>query len=80
MKWKLKKNGSVIVDENDKVVCIFPDDVDATNKAIIRNAIEMFDAIMDFSQSVDSTVAPRKPKKHYERFQKILERINETND
>lgn len=80
MKWKIINNGSVVIDENDNVVCFFPENTDSLFKALVKYAPEMFDEIMDYSQSFDASKSPRNPKKHYDRFQRILEYIQEAKD
>lgn len=76
MKWKAQSNG-VVTDENQNPVCVFLDQADSFSKAIIRYAPEMFDAILDYAQSMENATSPRNPKKHYDRFQRILEFITE---
>ncbi len=78
MKWKIKNHGSTIVDENENVVCMLPDNADLLHIALIRYAPEMFDEIMDLTQSLDSTkTILRKPKKHYDKLERLLELIKE---
>lgn len=79
MKWKIQNNG-IVTDENENVVCIFPDVSNSYNRALIKYAPEMFDAIIDYSQSIESSASPRNPKKHYDRFQRILEFIIEASE
>ncbi len=75
MKWKIK-NGTV-EDEHGVRVCILSENASDYHIALIKNASDMFDAIMDYSQSLERTGQPRNPKKHYNNFQKIIERITD---
>jgi hypothetical protein len=75
MKWEIK-NG-IVQDEDGAVVCVMSENATELHIALIKNASDMFDAIMDYLQSVESTSHPRNPKKHYNKFQKIFERIND---
>ena len=77
MKWKITTKG-IVSDESNNVVCTLPDTVDPFYKALIRYAPEMFDEIMDTTQSLDSTkTILRNPKKRYDSLQRILELIQE---
>lgn len=75
MKWKIKNR--IIEDGKGEVVGVMSENASTYHEAIIKNAEDMFDAILDYSQSVENTKHPRNPKKHYENFQKILTRITE---
>jgi len=76
MKWKIKIMEALLSMKTKKC----PDNADSLHKALIKYAPEMFDEIMDITQSLDSTKKIlRKPKKHYDRLERILELINETN-
>jgi hypothetical protein len=77
MKWKITSNG-IVLDEKDNMVCTLPDNADPFYKALIRYAPEMFDEMMDLTQSLDSTkTILRKPKKHYNSLERLLELIKE---
>jgi len=75
MKWK-SKNG-IVEDDDGAIVCVLSENATAHHIALIKNASDMFVAIMDYLQSVESTSHPRNPKKHYNNFQKIIERITD---
>jgi hypothetical protein len=74
MKWKLNEYGQ-IEDERGVIVCILPENPSDYDSTLIRFAPEMFEAIMEFCGSLEKTVYPRNPKKHYTRFQQILENM-----
>lgn len=73
MKWKINIEGYVM-DENGATVCVIPKNVDERYTSLIKYAPEMFDAIIEFLDGFEST-SPRKPKKHFDRFQKIRDNI-----
>lgn len=75
MKWKIK-NG-IVEDEKGIAICILTENATEYHTALIRNAVEMFNAIMDYSQSVENTKFPRNPKMHYDNFQRILINITD---
>ena len=79
MKWRLT-NSRYVEDEKGLIVCVLPENPNDYDSALIRFAPEMFEAIMDFCGSLEGTVYPRSPKKHYNRFQKILENIIHQHD
>lgn len=74
MKWKINRQGCV-EDESGSVVCILPENSPQFESDLIKYAPVMFDAILDFLQSVDTTTHPRNPKKHHDKFQKIIAKI-----
>jgi hypothetical protein len=78
MKWKIKDG--IVLDENELVVCILPEKPSTLDASLIKFAPDILNAIMYYCESVESTAHPRNPKKHYDTFQRILERINEEND
>jgi len=75
MKWTIKDR--IVKDEHDEIVCLLSESASDYHIALIRNASDMFDAIMDYNQSIENTRLPRNPKKHYEKFKKIEEKIND---
>jgi hypothetical protein len=75
MKWEIK-NG-IVKDEHGEIVCLLSENASAYHIALIKNASDMFDAIMNYNQSIENTRLPRNPKKHYEEFKKIEEKIND---
>ena len=78
MKWKIKND--VVQDEHGVTVCIMSEAATATHIAFIKNSSDMFDAILDYLGSVESTSQPRNPKKHYNNFKKIVDEITEEID
>lgn len=79
MKWTLKQNGSILVDENDNPVCTFPEGTDSFNKALIKYAPQMFDALMYYEQCYE-TVPPKTPKKVFNEVKKILDLIRDSSE
>lgn len=79
MKWKLKQNDNIIVDENNNLVCTLPESIDSFSKALIINAPKMFDALMDYEQSYE-TVSPKKPKKIFNEIKKVLDSIRDSSE
>jgi hypothetical protein len=75
MKWEIK-NG-IVKDERGEIVCLLSENASAYHIALIKNASDMFDAIMNYTRSVENTRLPRDPKKQYEEFKKIEEKIND---
>lgn len=73
MKWKIKKD--FVEDEHGVIVCVLTENASEYHKALLKQSSEMFDAILDYCQSVENTKHPRNPKKHYDRFQQILIQI-----
>ncbi len=74
MKWKLNDNGQ-IENEEGLIVCILPENPSDYDSTLIRFAPEMFEAIMEFCGSLERTTYLRTPKKHYTRFQQILDNM-----
>ena len=79
MKWKINKKGH-IEDEKGTLICTLPENSTPYNAALIKYAPEMIVAITDFCGSNETTTSPRNPKWHYDRFQRILERIMEESE
>ena len=75
MKWEIKKG--VVTDEHGEIVCLLSDTASDYHIALIRNASIMFDAITNYTRSVENTRLPRDPKKQYEEFKKLEEKIKE---
>ena len=75
MKWEIK-NG-IVKDEHGEIVCLLSENASAYHIALIKNASDMFDAIMNYTRSVENTRLPRDPKKQYEVFKKIEEKMND---
>lgn len=49
MKWRIQNNGSLVVDENENIVCTFSDNTEPLHKALIKYAPMIFDEIMNYS-------------------------------
>jgi hypothetical protein len=75
MQWEIKKG--VVTDEQGEIVCLLSDTATDYHIALIRNASVMFDAITKYTRSVENTRLPRDPKKQYEEFKKLEEKIKE---
>ena len=75
MQWEIKKG--VVTDEQGEIVCLLSDTASEYHIALIRNAALMFDAITNYTRSVENTRLPRDPKKQYEEFKKLEEKIKE---
>ena len=75
MNWKFQNNRTQLVDENGNLICVFADNASSNDKAVMRYAPELYDAILQFSLSIETTKSPRNPKKHYENFQRLLDII-----
>ncbi len=75
MKWEIK-NG-IVKDEHGEIVCLISENASPYHIALIKNASDMYDAIMDHNRSIENTRLPRNPKKHYEEFKKIEEKIKD---
>lgn len=75
MQWEIKKG--VVTDEQGEIVCLLSDTATDYHIALIRNASLMFDAITNYTRSVENTRLPRDPKKQYEEFKKIEEKIKD---
>lgn len=75
MKWEIK-NG-VVKDENGEMVCLLSENASDYHIALIRNASDMFDSIVNYTRCVENTRLPRNPKMQYEEFKKIEVTINE---
>ena len=73
MKWEIK-NG-IVKDEHGEMVCLLSENASAYHMALIKNASDMFDAIMNHNRSIENTRLPRDPKKQYEEFKKLEEKI-----
>jgi hypothetical protein len=73
MQWEIKKG--VVTDEQGEIVCLLPDTATDYHIALIRNAAVMFDTITNYIRSVENTRLPRDPKKQYEEFKKLEEKI-----
>jgi hypothetical protein len=73
MKWQISKG--VVTDENGEMVCLLSENASDYNIALIRNASDMFDAITNYIQSVENTRLPRNPKKNYEDFKNLEQKI-----
>ena len=73
MKWEIK-NG-IVKDEHGEIVCLLSENASDYHIALIRNASDMFDAIMNNNRSIENTRLPRDPKKQYEDFKKLEEQI-----
>lgn len=79
MKWTLKQNGSILVDEYDQLVCTFPEGTDSFSKALIKYAPQMFDALMDYEQCYE-TVPPKKLKRVFNEVKKVLALIRDSSE
>lgn len=75
MKWEIKKG--VVTDEQGEIVCLLSENASDYHIALIRNAPDMFDAITRHNRSIENTRLPRDPKKQYEEFKKLEEKIND---
>jgi hypothetical protein len=75
MQWEIKKG--VVTDEQGEIVCLLSDTATDYHIALIRNASLMFDAITNYTRSVENTRLPRDPKKQYEEFKRVEEIIKE---
>jgi hypothetical protein len=75
MKWEIKKG--VVTDEQGEIVCLLSETASDYHIALIRNASDMFDAITNYTRSVENTRLPRDPKKQYVEFKKLEEKIKE---
>jgi hypothetical protein len=75
MKWEIK-NG-IVKDEHGEIVCLLSETASTYHIALIKNASDMFDAITKHNRSIENTRLPRDPKKQYEEFKKIEEKIKE---
>ncbi len=75
MQWEIKKG--VVTDEQGEIVCLLSDTATDYHIALIKNASLMFDAITNYTRSVENTRLPRDPKKQYEEFKKLEEKIKE---
>ena len=75
MNWKFQNNRTHLEDENGNLICVFADNASSHDKAVMRYAPELYDAILQFSLSIETTKSPRNPKKHYENFQRLLDII-----
>ena len=73
MQWEIKKG--VVTDEQGEIVCLLADTASDYHIALIRNAALMFDAITRHNRSIENTRLPRDPKKQYEEFKKVEEKI-----
>ena len=75
MKWEIK-NG-IVKDEHGEMVCLLSETASDYHIALIRNASVMFDAITRHNRSIENTRLPRDPKKQYEEFKSLEEKIRE---
>ena len=75
MKWEIKKG--VVTDEHGEIVCLLADSASDYHTALIKNASIMFDAITRHNRSIENTRLPRDPKKQYEEFKSLEEKIRE---
>jgi hypothetical protein len=75
MKWEIK-NG-IVKDEQGEIVCLLSENASDYHIALIKNAPDMFDAITNYNRSIENTRLPRDPKKQYEEFKKIEEKIKD---
>jgi hypothetical protein len=75
MKWEIK-NG-IVKDEHGEMVCLLSESASDYHIALIKNASDMFDAITNYNRSIENTRLPRDPKKQYEEFKKLEEKIKE---
>ncbi len=75
MQWEIKKG--VVTDEQGEIVCLLSETASDYHIALIKNASLMFDAITNYTRSVENTRLPRDPKKQYEEFKKLEEKIKE---
>ncbi len=73
MQWEINKG--VVTDEQGEIVCLLSDTATEYHTALIKNASLMFDSIK--TRSVENTRLPRDPKKQYEEFKKLEEKIKE---
>ena len=73
MQWEIKKG--VVTDEHGEIVCLLSENATDYHIALIRNASDMFDAITKHNRSIENTRLPRDPKKQYEEFKKLEEKI-----
>ena len=73
MQWEIKKG--VVTDEQGEIVCLLSDTATEYHIALIRNASEMFDAITKHNRSIENTRLPRDPKKQYEEFKSLEDKI-----
>ncbi len=60
MEWKTK-NG-IVEDQNGMIVCVISENANSCHAAIIKNEVKMFNAILDYCQSVE-ILGTQKPKK-----------------
>ncbi len=75
MQWEIKKG--VVTDEHGEIVCLLSDTASDYHIALIRNASIMFDAITRHNRSIENTRLPRDPKKQYEEFKNLEDKIKE---
>jgi hypothetical protein len=75
MKWEIK-NG-IVKDEHGEMVCLLSETASDYHIALIKYASDMFDAITNHNRSIENTRLPRDPKKQYEEFKKLEEKIKE---
>lgn len=75
MQWEIKKG--VVTDEQGEIVCLISENATDYHIALIRNASDMFDAITRHNRSIENIRLPRDPKKQYEEFKKLEEKIKE---
>jgi hypothetical protein len=75
MKWEVKKG--VVTDEQGEIVCLLSDTATDYHIALIRNASDMFEAITKYNRSIENIRLPRDPKKQYEEFKQLEEKITE---
>jgi hypothetical protein len=75
MQWEIKKG--VVTDEQGEIVCLLSETASEFHISLIRNAAIMYDAITRHNRSIENIRLPRDPKKQYEEFKKIEEKIKE---
>ena len=78
MKWKI--NNRVVEDEHGVTVCVLSDTASTYHIAIIKNASDMFDAILDYFQSLETTSHPRNPKSIMKTFRGLLKKLQTKRD
>lgn len=72
MKWA-QQNDLIKEDDTGDLVCVLADGYSELQSTIIKNAPQIFTAMMDFVESVDK--GSFKPKKAYEELKSIMDTI-----
>jgi hypothetical protein len=73
MKWQEESN--MVTDENGRLVCMFPDDADKQEKVLVKRAPEMFQAINEYVDTIES--GEYAGKKTFNKFKSLLDKIYE---